>query len=232
MNSPILKRLQLGMRWRRALIALACWLPLVAATLLLVHGSRSMPMTAAVAVLMVALLAGWLWRALGKLDTAHVVRRLDTRMPALDDSSDLLLRDDAGLSALARMQRQRVLDRVSGSRLPDLRDPWPWLRIGLLAVVAVAVALASLYRPVAHTRGSAESLTAPSTERLATVTQLKSVRLDIQPPAYTGLPSRKESSLDAEIAQDSELRWNLDFEPEPESAALRFHDGSEIELHP
>lgn len=230
MSNPILNRLRRGMRWRRVLIGLACWSPLIAAVLFALHGAFALQVTVAVAALALAALAGGLWHALGKLDMRHVVRRLDASMPGLDDSSDLLLREEARLSALERLQQQRVFNRLASSKVPDLREPWPWSRIGVLLVIAACIALVSLYRPIASTDESAGLDPLPAMGHAPTVTELTAVRLDIEPPAYTGLPSRRESDLDAEAAQDSVLRWTLEFKPSPDSAALQFHDGTSIQL--
>ena len=230
MSHPVLKRLQAGMQWRQALIVMASCLPIFAALLFATRDVAGIPKLAAMLVAMIAVLAAWLLRSLGRLDTQSVVRRLDASMPNLDDSSDLLVRNHQRLSAIEALQRQRVLDRLGQSQLPELREAWPWLRIGALAALAAAIALASLYRPIPGKADAVVPSTASGLEQGAIVTRMISARLDIEPPAYTGFPSRTESSLDAEVAQGSQLRWRLDFEPEPETATLQFHDGTNVAL--
>lgn len=231
MNGPVLNRLLRGMRWRRALIVLASCLPMITALWFVLGNYLPVPVVGAMIAGVFALVAGWLRHALVKLDASHAVRRLDASMPTLDDSSDLLLGVDASLSPLEQLQRQRVLERLALSALPDLRERWPWTRLALIVVVSACFASVSMIRQGVDTQTTVESTAEVAGEQVATATSLKSIRLEIEPPAYTGLSSRIESSLDVEAAQDSILRWKLDFEPEPESANLHFHDGSTIELH-
>ena len=46
--------------------------------------------------------------------------------------------------------------------------------------------------------------------------------------AYTGLPQRAQSALDARVPAGATLRWRLRFAPQPARATLRFHDGREL----
>src|SRR5690606_21229805 len=51
-----------------------------------------------------------------------------------------------------------------------------------------------------------------------------------QPPAYTGLPLRREAALDAKAPEGSMLHWRVRFEPQPAAASLQFHDGGRVAL--
>ena len=62
------------------------------------------------------------------------------------------------------------------------------------------------------------------------VPRLVAQRLQITPPAYTGLPPRHEGTLDAKAPEGSRLHWTLRFDPQPASAALVFHDGERLAL--
>ncbi|MEZ5462924.1 DUF4175 family protein [Dokdonella sp.] len=230
MSRSVPNRLLRGMRARRALIILASALPMIAALLFAMRNQLAAALVIATAVAMAMALAGWLWFALRGLRVEQVVRRLDASMPLLDDSSDLLLRDDAGLSALEKLQRRRISDRLDGSRPADVREAWPWRRIALLGLLAAGIALASLYRPEAGMPEAETPSAMAQPDQVARVTSLKSIRIDIEPPAYTGLPSRRESTLDVEAAQGSTLHWKLAFSPEPGAASLQFHDGSTLPL--
>jgi hypothetical protein len=56
------------------------------------------------------------------------------------------------------------------------------------------------------------------------------VQLHITPPAYTGLPARTLTELDARVPAGSSLRWQLQFDPAPSSAELKWLDGSSLAL--
>jgi hypothetical protein len=166
------------------------------------------------------------WRA---IDDVHVVRALDSRMAELQDSSDLLRRPDSGLTPLQRLQRTRILASLDARAVPDLRRPWPVRGILLsLFTGALLFAVARFWPP---------SASAPPADAVRTVepagpatTVLRATRIDIAPPAYTGLSERKEAQLDVRAVEGARLRWSLQFDPPPQKAHLQFHDGSELAL--
>ena len=47
---------------------------------------------------------------------------------------------------------------------------------------------------------------------------LTGARLRITPPAYTGLPVREQTALDARVPEGSRVEWLIDFAPQPTSA--------------
>src|SRR5690606_6873064 len=80
-----------------------------------------------------------------RFDRHWLVQQLDAARSDLDDSSGLLLADDAALSPLQRLQRDRLEQRLRDRPAPDLRPSWStrtivpaWLA---LAATCLAVAL-------------------------------------------------------------------------------------------
>lgn len=167
------------------------------------------------------------WRA-RRVDRQWLVRRLDEH-PIAQDSADLLFAPLDTLNPLQRRQRLHV-EAALQSRLPELRPRWPWrwvLASAVLSVLAMALAFG-------WPRGqSAASLfpgaSAPSATP-AQPPQLRSTRLEITAPAYTGQAVRVQNALDGKVAQDSRLQWSLRFSAQPHTAALQFHDGQRIAL--
>jgi len=169
------------------------------------------------------------WRA-RRLDRQWLVRRLDEH-PIAQDSADLLFALPDTLNPLQRRQRAHV-EAALQSRLPELRPRWPWrwvLASAVTSVLAMAMALA-----VGWPRGdSAAPLFAGASAPRATPAQppqLRSTRLEITAPAYTGQAVRVQNALDGKVAQDSRLLWSLRFSAQPHTAALQFHDGQRIAL--
>ncbi|NWF34199.1 DUF4175 domain-containing protein [Stenotrophomonas sp. SAM-B] len=167
------------------------------------------------------------WRA-RRLDRQWLVRRLDEH-PIAQDSADLLFATPDMLNPLQRRQRAHV-EAALQSRLPELRPRWPWrwvLASAVMSVLAMALAFGWPRGP------SAAPLFPGATAPPATPAQppqLRSTRLEITAPAYTGQAVRVQNALDGKVAQDSRLHWSLRFSAQPHTAALQFHDGQRIAL--
>jgi hypothetical protein len=185
---------------------------------------------AAVIVALLALAAtatAALWRA-RRFDGRWVVRGLDERRGDVEDSADLIFADDARLTAMQRLQRARVLERLATDAGADLRPGWSTGAIvAACAASAFGIAAMLLIPP-----GPPEPL-APSSEGLpavAGIPRLTGQRLRIVPPAYTGLPPRDLATLDARAPEGSRLQWTLRFAPQPGRATLAFAQGGDVPL--
>ncbi|MEL1263525.1 hypothetical protein [Pseudoxanthomonas putridarboris] len=203
-------------------------LPVAAAALLWRTTTPAIAMTVLLAG--IALVLGVAGRRAKRFDTHWLVRQLNGRRKDLDDSADLLFASSASLGPLQQLQQARVRQRLQAQPAPDLRTSWPWPRIaaGWLAALAI-LAAAALWPPRAP---DARTL-APGDEPVAAVPgipRLVAQRLQVTPPAYTGLSARYESTLETKAPEGARLAWTLRFDPQPESAALVFHDGQRIAL--
>lgn len=180
----------------------------------------------ALAALALLLEALRLRRALRRKTLAWLLGQLEDHRPDSEDSADLIARDPSGLAPLAALQRQRVLDRLASGPLPDLRRRLPWRALLASVLLAALVLPGILYRPTGRPAAPAPEAPSPA----VAVAQALSAELDITPPAYTGLAPRRIDRLNAEVAQDSLLRWRLRFAVAPEAARLEFVDGSTLAL--
>ncbi|NYF37079.1 hypothetical protein [Stenotrophomonas sp. JAI102] len=167
------------------------------------------------------------WRA-RRLDRQWLVRRLDEH-PVAQDSADLLFAAPEALNPLQRRQRAHV-EAALQSRLPELRPRWPWRWVLASAVMSVlAMALAFGWPRGQSAAPLFPGASAPPATP-AQPPQLRSTRLEITAPAYTGQAVRVQNALDGKVAQDSRLQWSLRFSAQPHTAALQFHDGQRIAL--
>jgi hypothetical protein len=149
----------------------------------------------------------------------------------LEDSAGLLLGLEPPASSLARLQRERVHARWQTLNAGLLRPrarlaPLLW---SLLAALACAAAVWSWQRPIS------ETIRAQLPPALAQVLgvqspSLRSIRLSIEPPAYTGLPTRTVDTADVRVPEASTLRWALQFSVAPKYAWLQTQNGPRIEL--
>ena len=170
---------------------------------------------------------------LARHDTRWLIRQLDGRLPDLEDSSDLLWRPHAALNPLQQLQRQRITARIERMPAPDLRRPWPTARIGLSWLLAGLLSALALYWPAPGAPSPARSQAASAPGNAAVLpVRLQEAQLRITPPAYTGLPVRRQAALTARFPEGARLHWQLRFQPEPISAELVFFDGLRLPLTP
>ncbi len=181
----------------------------------------------AVAVLgVVAVAAVALLRA-RRFDAAWLVRSLDADRADMDDSAVLLLRDAGALPPLARLQYARLHARLDARRWSPVPAPLPARALLVAAALGLGLLAAAVAWPDTAPRG-AERAVAAGVPGTATLPALLSQDLHIDAPGYTGVPARRQASLDAEAPVGAALRWTLRFSPQPEQVALQLHDGREI----
>lgn len=178
-------------------------------------------------------LAGAAWHAwrMGRgFDDRWLARQLDARRGDMEDSADLLFPHATPNNALERLQRERLRQRVQDGPAIELRGPWR--KRGLLAGAALAGAciVAIVFYPAPPSTRHAAAVASPERATEARPARLVGQRIDITPPAYTGLPARSIDSLAAKVPEGSTLRWRLGFAPMPGQVALVFHDGERLAL--
>ena len=234
MNAAPFARLLRAARRRQAAIALAFSLPWVLAIAALASGPGMAGPLPVVGLSLLALLAAAVmaWRSACRLDRGWLQRRLDATHPRLEDSSALLAAEPARLPPLARLQRQRLAQRLPPPEAAGVRAPWPVAGIAASAVAAGAVVAIALFLPGSPPAASVAEVPAPRAAgpALPGAPRLVERSLAITPPAYTGLPAREGDALDAKVPEGATLAWTLRFVPIPDEAALAFVDGRRIRL--
>ncbi|MEO7198733.1 MAG: hypothetical protein ABIY56_00805 [Dokdonella sp.] len=229
MTGSTLRALLRASRRRQLASVLAVALPLAIALVWL--GLRTLPVAwgltlAGVLAVLLSIAALRAWTA---LDDAGLARRLDAQFPTLEDSSALLWLPGERLSRLQRLQQARVAQRMQSLPLQEIQPPWPRKRLlasGLLALVLLGVATL-LGDRAGETRQSRQDAAVVAA---AQNSHLEKVILEINPPAYTGLPTQQQSALDARVVEGSTLQWRLRIDRDADALSLQFHDGSHLPL--
>ncbi|MBU1346828.1 MAG: DUF4175 domain-containing protein [Alphaproteobacteria bacterium] len=226
---PILRDLQRKAQWRVVFDTLALGAPAVLVLAALLWRLSGAGGSAAIALTAMAVVAGAaVWRA-RRLDQRWLVARLDAGVPRFEDSTVLLFRDRSAFTGLAALQRDRLEARISEAVQVDLRPGWTLRPILIGWGLAVIIAVAVLLWPAGErTTGQATATTsAPSTAAAPAIT---GGRLRITPPAYTGLPAREQTALDARAPEGSRVEWIIGFAPQPASATLAFPENTPTAL--
>lgn len=184
-------------------------------------------------VLLIAMCAGagWhVWQRGRGFDDRWLARMLNAHRGDMEDSADLLFRHRAANNPLERLQHERLRQRVQNGPAIDLRTPWRHRRLLAVAALAAACALAIVFFPEPSQTTSPPPIARPDRATPDRPAQLINRRIDIQPPAYTGVAASSIETLAAKVPEGSVLRWTLHFAPTPEQVALVFHDGERIAL--
>ena len=166
-----------------------------------------------------------------RVDATLVARHLDRALAGLEESAELALADEAGLTPLARLQRRRVLDRLDQS--PEPRLPHRPFRRALRATAALLAAAATIALWPAAGRSSGTDRApagggAPVTEPPPRIT---SVEVGIAPPAYTGRPPRRTRDWDLDgIEAGARVTWRITVHGSVTAAALVTTSGDSLPL--
>lgn len=220
-------------RWRRVfqiLVATAPWLLVV---LLAAWRFATPPVAAAATTVALVLLTGACIRSLRGIDSRWLARRLDAIAPALEDSAGLLAAQRDGESPLVRLQRNRTQTRLEELGTLDPGPEWRKLPLILSTVTALVSAGAVFWFAGDHmpVSGSvANPAVAGNGSNLQPVPRVKSARILVTPPRYTGLPPREVDGLDVRAPSGSHLAFRVRIEPRPDRVTLRWREGSVLPL--
>ena len=226
---PILLKHQSAARARAGLDTVALGLPAILIVVALgwrLFGTAGAAAVAVLGVLSLTVVAVWRSR---RFDRRWLIGELDARVPRFEDSAALLFRDPATLAGLATLQRDRLEGRIHEVAAVDLRPDWSRRAILIAWGAAVVLIPAILAWPKSDGAGTRTAAPARSAAGAAAPV-LTGARLRITPPAYTGLPVREQTALDARVPERSRIDWMLDFAPHPSMAGLEFPENTPISL--
>ncbi|UUL83842.1 DUF4175 domain-containing protein [Sphingomonas qomolangmaensis] len=225
---PILDRHRRGAKIRVLLDSAAVALPLTLGAAAI--GWRLGGVAAAMAALLIgaAVLAVIAWRRGQRFDRPWLVSRLDAEVAAFEDSSALLFAPADTLPGFAGLQRRRIEARIDAAQPLDLRTPWSGRMILAAWIAGVALVLAAWLWPDPRNPVPPQPTATPAT--IAGPPRLTAASLRIEPPAYTGLPTREQTSLDARVPEGSRVSWSLAFAPDPAAATIAFPGSASVPL--
>jgi hypothetical protein len=216
---------RLAASWRRRWW-IAAGLSVVTAALL---GFVIDGVVAGLSLALAAVVIWWLRRP--QVDARVIARHLNRQWPELEDSAELLLSDQTSLSAVEQLQRERsrqAFERVSPQTALPHR---PW-RVGLAtsaAALAGAALLTVVVPPLRVTERGTEGEAKGQDERPMSIGE---VRTSIDPPAYTGRPSRNGTQWDLEAESGSVIMRRIGVSPGTTSGALITSGGDTVNLEP
>ncbi len=226
-----IRQWQSAAKSRRLIVVALIAVPLLTALFLLCSRFVSQAFAIAVTLAIAVIVFLYALKSIETFDDGWLIRQLDQRLANLEDSSDLLFKTGSELSTLQNLQRERIEQRVSNLADIDLRTPWPTKIIVLSFLIALIFSAIAVYFPQSKTEIETAALAQSNgTPSAAVPIVLIDQQITIRAPAYTGLPSRNEKTLQVKFPEGSSLSWNLIFRPQANTVDLLFHDGSRLAL--
>lgn len=223
-----LHRPRIAARRRAALDAVMIGLPVLVCLTVLGWRLLGLPGLFAGVLIGCSGLAAFALHRIRPLDRDWLIRQLDDRLPQFEDSSALLFQDPSQANGLVALQRNRLLSRLPQVAQIDLSPEWSRRTISVMWAAGAFLTVVVLAFPRAE-----QALRAESTDDTGAVTgppRISATRLRITPPAYTGLPVREQTALDARVPQGSRVAWTVGLDPAPLSAAVTFPDSVPLAL--
>ena len=182
------------------------------------------------------LLLGRKWKALNPLNFAL---HLNRRLPAFEESAQLLLQQPDQLAALQQLQRRRALAiyQQNLARFKAWQTPLHYRMWLFIILLSLTVALfAQPLRLISRQLILPAETTKSSSQAGADQDLLTQIKVSITPPAYTGHDSKLDDQLDLEVLEGSLIEWSLSFSGpitggrDSQGYVIEFSDGKRIPL--
>ncbi|MFT3827135.1 MAG: DUF4175 family protein [Chitinophagaceae bacterium] len=165
-----------------------------------------------------------------KITAKEVARYLDRKIPSLEESTGLLLQPASSLSALQQLQVQKLNDQLQQARLPHpFRKKIQRAALLLLAVCMISSTML-LFIHVADQQEALGNIVPKVEEKI--LPGVKSVTIQITPPAYTGRPSRKQEQFNLQVEDGAILQWQIKTNTAVNNVALVMNDTNVVQLQP
>src|SRR5205823_5471777 len=136
---------------------------------------------------------------------------LDAAVPEMEDSSVLLAEDDAAGSPIARLQRQRLVQRLQtsldGPRLRTIARAR--VRLGLPWMGANLVLAALAWATIAHPHAGQAIAAGPVARKAIAAPARPELLLKLVPPAYTGVAAFESAPRDLQAPEQTVVEWCL-----------------------
>ncbi|HVT60783.1 MAG TPA: hypothetical protein VHR45_20595 [Thermoanaerobaculia bacterium] len=161
---------------------------------------------------------GWRWPRV-----VDLARHLDAGVAAAEWSAELLVARPETLPLLARLQRERIVRLVAEWGEPALpRRTWSGPLLRALAAAALAAVWLAVLRPGAV--GGRPTAAVPAAAPIAPIASaaIKAVRVEVDPPRYTGLPPHFVDGWRVRAEEGARVAFRIELAGAADRAVLRF----------
>ena len=164
-----------------------------------------------------------------KLSETDMAAYLNASYPLLEDSADLLFQPKDQGTQLEQWQRQKI-----AALLPQIKLKHPFVKglsiwVGALTTVLIAIFLLGYYH-WSYSYKNPSPVERPATKML--VAGIRSMHIQILPPAYTGKPSLEQEQPGINAVEGSSVEWILKTDASVVAPNIRFNDSIPQDFKP
>lgn len=171
---------------------------------------------------------------LHKLSDRTIVQYLNRRYPELQESADLIVKDENTLSRLELIQLSNTVTRIE-SLAPTIKLPHNIGKavVGFAGAVLILVLMSALDFRTSTTGSTPVRIIEHELEQAQTPAppEIKEFTIRISPPKYTGQNISTAKGFDLKILEGATIEWNLRFTSVIRTAWLKFAGKDSISLN-
>lgn len=187
----------------------------------------------AVALILLGFVQLFLSDSWKRLNPDNFVQHLNRCFAGFEESAQLLLLDEAELTGMQYLQRQRVL-KVYRENLARVERWQPRINYRLTALIFFGALLLSVFANdirLLTTEALDRTLQGPAKyeDKPGESSQMSAVVM-VTPPEYTGLEPTRSDRLNLDVMEGSLVQWTLTFDNDGQSYALQLSDDMRLPL--
>ena len=169
-----------------------------------------------------------------KINQQDVARYINRAIPQAEESTHLLLKPTETLSFLERLQVRKVEAVVAA--LPPINPLKSEIRKAFILLMVSLVSASLLYFFVDNSpinlQSSFEENILMTTKPELKLAEIKSTKITITPPAYTGKPDRRQDRFNIIVEDHSTVVWELETSVTVQSLQLKINDKTWLTMQP
>ncbi len=174
-----------------------------------------------------------IWSGIHKTGLKDIARLLNQSFPELEESAELLMKPAGSLNILEKLQASKVdseLINVPASKLIFARLKASALYLSVALIIALGITQTKLFTQTEGTGPNKAINTRGENIPDKIPAGIRSVKLNINPPAYTRRSSRQQSQFSVTAEEGSTLEWEIRTSLPVKSLKLIFNDKEIVSL--
>ncbi|PZR22669.1 MAG: hypothetical protein DI535_25635 [Citrobacter freundii] len=179
-----------------------------------------------------AVIIYWL-RPFRRITQEDITSFLNRHYPQLEESSHLILQPPSSLSFLQQLQQQKI-EPIIKNIAPPAEMFIPVKRAGLVVFAVIIVCAIGFAAQISFVKNDHDhnerSAAAANVPKEAIPAGVKSVSVEITPPAYTGRKKREQEQLSLKVEEGSNISWTINTSGIADSVILLFNNREHIAM--
>lgn len=168
-----------------------------------------------------------------RFNTSHIIQFMNVRYPALQESTDLILRQEDELTLLQQLQREKTLASFENI-YPSVKLPNRLVQaIGIFIGCSLsyfALSRFAITESVIRFMPGTQQQIIPTSSQEAVI--IESLSIQVTPPSYTAIASYKPKNPSVSIPEGSMVEWTITFSSLPLDGQIIFPGRDSTRLKP